>query len=155
MLQHSCRVMLKIVNIRHVNYRYYTGVGESLIHAEELGSNEVLIINCRFVLQSEAFQFSFASTNNGSLQFINCHFVKRNNRYYTATAMEQYLYHDYFTIRDSPLILLSDNITAEFNNCDFHGNNIDQILQTYGKTVNPINVVVRNTNYTATILTDD
>ena len=57
-----------------------------------------------------------------------------------------------FANKDPPLILLYDNINAEFNNCDFHGNNLEQILQTYGKILNPINVVVRNTNYTATIL---
>ena len=66
MLQHSYRVTLKIIHL-HVYNVYNKDKEVSFIHAEELGSNAVLILNCQFFLHSDAFQFSFASTNNGSL----------------------------------------------------------------------------------------
>ena len=156
MIQNFYRATLKIMNMNVKNdaYIYDTDFEEYFIHVKELGSNAVLIINCHFFSHSDTSLLSFASTSNGSLQFINCQFVKINTKYNTASVFTQYWPWGFTaSITDDPLILLHNNINVDFSNCDFHGNNIDQILQTNGKLVNPIIVVVRNANYTATILT--
>ena len=99
------------------------------IHAKELGANEVLIINCRFVstpvsLKLKVIQISmflFASTSNGSVEFVNCQFI---NNYNVLIG------------RDSVLIGLHDFINVKVNNCDFYANNEETILRAYGEKVN-------------------
>ena len=133
MLQNHYRVILKIINIQlqHKMYNY-----KSFIHAENLGTNEVFIINCEFVSNTYRHHlFFFTSTSNGSVQFTNCLFI--NNSIITIIN----------TI-DAVLIELHGFIKLEFNNCNFHQNTI---LQTQGTKVNPINVVIKNSNYTTTM----
>ena len=140
MLQNYYRVTLRIMNISLECER------PCFIHAKELGANEVLIINCRFVsnpvsLKLKVIQISmflFASTSNGSVEFVNCQFINNYN---------------VLIVRDSVLIRLRDFINIKVNNCDFHANNEETILHAYGEKVNQINVVIRNTNYIYTATT--
>ena len=136
MLQNYYRVALRIVNISLECER------PCFIHAKELGANEVLIINCRFfsnpVLVSYVKliqMFLFASTSNGSVEFVNCQFIN---------------YYNILIGGDSALIRLCDFINIKVNNCDFHANNEETILHAYGEKINQINVIIRNTNYVYT-----
>ena len=136
MLQNCYRVTLWIMNIRleYQKYQY-----RSFIHVEELGMNKVLIINCSFVSNSYSYldhMFFFASTSNGSVEFINCQFINNGINVLLKVV--------------GVLIVLDRFINVEFNNCDFHAFKENTILQAYGEEGNQINVVIRNTNYTAT-----
>ena len=135
-LQFSYKVTLTIVNMQ-IQDSIFTY--QSFIHAEELGINEVLIIDCRFVSDANyrTQLLLFSSTDNGSVQFTNCHFI--NNAILEVPDGQP------------TLIRLYASIQVEFNNCNFYGNNINEILESYGKSVNPINVVIRNTVYTTTV----
>ena len=65
MVQKSYGVTLKIANAQ---IQYYNDA--RIISAKELGTNEVLIINCQFISNEyNSYLFSFA---NGHVQFINC-----------------------------------------------------------------------------------
>ena len=77
MLQNSYRVTLRIINIRYQE-EYFDSL--TFIHAKELGRNDVLIIvNSRFVSNYyEKNLFLLASTNNATVQFTNCQFIKNN-----------------------------------------------------------------------------
>ena len=141
MLQNSYKVALRITNmqLQRIN---------GFIHAEELGSNEVLIVNCQFVSWSyDAHMLSFASTSDGSVKFINCHFINTDGALDSNHSMAST-----FMPRRPALIGIYESINVKFTNCDFHGNNVDQILETHGKSISPINLVIRNTNYTTSIL---
>ena len=137
MPQFSYKVTLTIVNMQILDSIF---TYQSFIHAEELGINEVLIIDCRFGSDvNYGMQLLlFSSTGNGSVQFTNCHFI--NN-----AILEH-------PIEQPTLIRLYESIQVEFNNCDFYGYFVNEILESYGKSVIPINVVVRNTVYTIAIL---
>ena len=136
-LQISYKIELRIINMQlHKT--------NGFIHAQELGSNKLLIINCQFI----SFKFGghlllFASTSNGSVQFINCQFI---------TSRGIFKYSLYFVHQLAAPIQLHESINVEFNNCYFQGNNVDQILQTHGTISSPINLVIRNTNYTSRYL---
>ena len=133
MLQKFYRVTLWIMNIRleYQKYQY-----RSFIHVQELGMNEVLIINCLFVSSYLDRMFFFSSASNGSVEFIKCQFI--NNDINVLLKL------------DGVLIELDRFINVEFNNCDFHAFKEDTILQAHGEEGNQINVVIRNTNYIAT-----
>ena len=145
MLQKSYRVALRInsMQLQRIN---------GFINVEELGSNEVIIVNCYFVSWSDDAQIlSFASTNNGSVEFINCHFLKNTVGAFAIDSITLA-----FVVRRPVLIGLYKSVNVEFNNCDFHGNNVDQILEAHGKIISPINLVIRNTNFTtSTLQTND
>ena len=136
MLQISYKVTLTIINIQAQDSLFSY---KSIIHAEELGTNEVLIIDCYFVSDTNHISqlLLFSSTCNGSVQFTNCRFI--NNVILEVPDAQ------------TTLVRLNGSIQAEFNNCDFYGN---KILESYGRSVNPINVVVRSTvyNYTTAML---
>ena len=136
MLQKSYRVTLMIKNMQ-VQDKLYDS--KSFIQAEELGTSELTIMNCQFISNLYTHQlFLFASTSNGSVRIFNCQFIDNtitNKDIYTVFSKEW-------------LIKLYKSIAIEIHNCNFHGKNSANILKTFGKNVNPINVVIRNTNYT-------
>ena len=135
MPQKHYKVMLKIANIRMQNKMYNH---KSFIHAKEVGTSEVLIINCQFVSNSyRGGMFIFSSTGNGSMQFINCQFI---NNYSVIKVLRS------ATI--SVLMELQNSINVEIINCNFHINNGDRLLQAYGSKVRPVNVLIRDTNFT-------
>ena len=140
MSQTSYKVTLTIINIQ-VQHNLFTY--PSFILAEELGTNEVLMINCQLfdsnIISYRSQLLLFSSTGNGSVQFTNCHFI--NNIYAN----------NIFGILGKHIIRLYESIQVEFNNCYFYGYFVDEILRSYGNSVNPINVVVRNTVYTVSM----
>ena len=127
MLQNYYRVTLRIMNIRLECNR------PCFIHAKKLGTNKVVIINSRFVSNPEEQMFLFASTSNGSVEFVNCQFI-----YYTINPLPK---------KDSALIRLCGFISVKVNNCNFYAYGAEMILHAYGEKVNQIYVVIRNTNY--------
>ena len=80
--------------------------------------------------------FLFASTSNGSVEFVNCQFI-----HHGINAVPE---------KDSALIRLRDFINVEVNNCDFYATSEEMILHAYGEKVNQVNLVIRNTNYVYT-----
>ena len=136
MLQKSYRVTLTIANMQ-VQHKLFDS--KSFIQANELGTNELVIISCQFVSNTYTDQlFLFASTSNGSVYICNCQFIDNiftEKDIYRVGASKKWL------------IKLYKSITVEFNSCNFHGKNVN-ILRTFGKNVNPMKVVIRNTNYT-------
>ena len=137
MLQNYYRVILRIMNIRLEYHRHHYA---SFIRAEKLGTNKVLIMNCRFVSNFRSYMdqmFFFASTSNGSVELVNCQFINNGiNLLQTGRGV---------------LVRLRDFINIKVTNCNFHSNSEETILQTYGEEVNQTNVIIRNTNFTATI----
>ena len=134
----SYKVTLTIINIQA---RRHAHVFKSLIRAE-IGTNEVLIINCRFVpvinypdINHYNEVILLSSKNNGSVQFTNCQFI--NNAVLEDPGAKY------------TLMRIHESIIVEYNDCDFYGNNENQILETYGHKLNSINLVIRNTVFTA------
>ena len=147
MFQNSYTVTLRIINMLIQNNKY-DDYYDSFIYAKELGKNEMLIINSRFVSNIYRNQlFYFSSTCNGSVEFHNCQFI--NNTHLSNSPIFIGGVNGINFIQDI-LIKLNERINAEFNNCTFHGNNDDEILLADGQNMNPANVVIRNTNYTTT-----
>ena len=135
-LQISYKIELRIINMQLHKINGF-------IHAEELGSNKLIMINCQFIsFRSGGHLLSFASTSNGSVQFINCQFI-------TSGGIFLYNRCPYFVHQLAAPIQLLESVNVEFNNCYFQGNNVDRILQTHGTISSPINLVIRNTNYTS------
>ena len=72
MIQKSYIVTLRIVNIQVHD-------ANQAISAKELGTNEVFIANSKFIsISYRNSLFSFTSSHNGSVKFINCQF--KNNK---------------------------------------------------------------------------
>ena len=140
MLQISYKVELRIINMQlHKT--------NGFIQADELGSNKLLIINCQFIsFKSGGHILSFGSTSNGSVQFINCQFIT------TDRLKGIVVYSSYWMHPLAAPVQLYESISVEFNNCNFYGNNIDQILETHGAILSPTNLVIKNTNYTTSFL---
>ena len=146
-LQNYYKVTLKIINII-VQGNTYEGYYSSFIYAEELGTSEVLIINSKFTSKFYKYQlFYFASTYNGSVCFINCHF--ENNKHLTNRHVYLGRNKDVYFINDV-LIKIDEIMNADFNNCNFYASTGDETLGAYGQTA----VIFRNTNYT-TIIGDE
>ena len=114
MFQDSYKVKFRILNMQARHYKYQYNMG--FLKAIALGKNEVLIIDSHFT--SNTFSnhlFFFSSTNNGSVQFINCQFM--NNSISKLNKITQPV-----------LINLYDHINVQFNNCNFHDSGV-KILQ--------------------------
>ena len=75
MYQVSYKVRLTIINLRVQVRQHVYMPFKSFIHAEELGINEMVIINCDFLLCSYDQPLLFSSTGNASVQFDNCQFI--------------------------------------------------------------------------------
>ena len=151
MVQDSYRVILKIMDTKIYHNYDTTAVNDSFIYKEELGANEVLMINCQFVGIIYAEQLlTFNSSKNGSVKFIHCQFMNNYNFYsifYTTmssnlqTGLHQYV--------KPSLIKLYLKVILEFNSCYFHTNNEQelQVLQVHGSSTNPATVVIKNTTF--------
>jgi len=88
---------------------------------------------------------SFASSRNGSVQFINCQFMN-NTLYY---ILDKTLW---WATTELSLIKLNQIVKIELMNCNFYANSIysAQVLQTHGNNTNPVTakVVIKNSNFT-------
>ena len=152
MFQDSYKVTLKMIDtkIQSTVHELADSDNDSLIHAGELGPNEILITNCQFVenLYVE-YLFIFASSNNGSVKFINCQFINNYNRattiYGTTNRIVQVGPHH----KQPALIKLNLSAILELKNCHLHANSERevQILQTNGDSRNPEIVVIKNTTF--------
>ena len=143
MFQTSYRVTLRIISMRVQNNEYYDYY-KAFIYGKELGTSEVLISDCQFISNIYRNQLiSFSSTSNGSVQFNDCSFENNKPSINMEIKIGDYIQNN--------LIKLYKQVNLEFNNCNFHGNNDQIIVQTDGRTANPANVVIRNTNYTTTM----
>jgi len=82
MLQNSYKVTLMIINIQLYDVTNNIVVGvkhDSFIYADELGANEVIIINSKLISYMYAQHlFFFASSSNGSVKFIDSQFVNNS-----------------------------------------------------------------------------
>ena len=146
MLQKSYKVTLKIINmqIQYNRYGFYFTYFDydslALIHVKELGTNEVIIINCQFISNIyETYLFTFTSSSNGNVQFIDCLFI--NNIHYIVSQTDILMEHALIKVN------LSDKI--EFKNCSFHGDDryISQILKSYGSSTNSAIVIIEDTYF--------
>ena len=152
MIQTTYTVSLRILNMQVHNNRYvykYHNTESSFIYAKELGTTEVMIINCHFISNIYQHQLFFlASTSNASVHFISCHFI--DNKPLSdkqSIHIQGHSNYNIFLVHDE-LIKLFERINVEFHNCKFHSKNDHTVLGTYGKRTNPRNIVIRNTNYT-------
>ena len=143
MLQKSYRVTLRIANIQLIFYH----TDQAIISVKELGTNEVFIENSKFILISnEICLFSFTSSCNGSVKFINCQF--KNNK------DDSFLYMQLPWLRkvNPSLIKVYSHVKIELNNCNFYAHNtqIAAILQMYNSNITTVTtyVVIKNTNFT-------
>ena len=105
MFQQSYIVTLKIVNakVQH-NKDYFMSVNE-------LGINEIFIISCQFISNLyETHLFSFASSNYGSIQFINCKFIDNADDYYLWLQNR---------LVNSSLITIYSHVKMKIMNCIF------------------------------------
>ena len=153
MLQDSYWVTVKIMDskINHALYKRTAAINDSFIYTEELGANELSIINCQFndIIYGEQL-LTFNSSKNGSVMFINCQFVNNFNMYnriYTVMSSNfQTGLHSYVT---SSLIKLYLNVRLELNNCYFHSDNQGevQVLQVRSSSTNPANVLIKNATF--------
>ena len=153
MFQDSYKVTLKMMNtkIQSTVHELANSDNDSLIYVGELGPNEVLITNCQFIENLYLEQlFSFASSSNGIVKFINCQFINNYNKatvtYSSTSRIVQFGPHH----KQPALIKLYLSAGLELKNCYFHANSEReiQILQTNGNSrINSENVVIKNTTF--------
>ena len=142
MLQKSYRVTLRIVNIQLKLYDI-----DQAISVKELGTNEVFIANSKFISISYKISlFSFTSSRNGSVKFINCQFKNNMDDGFL------YLQSPWLWKVKTSLIKLHSHVKIELNNCNFyaHSTQIAGILQMYNSNITTVTtyVVIKNTNFT-------
>ena len=144
MVQRSYGVTLKIAytQIQHCN--------EDIISVKELGTNEVLIINCQFISNKYSdYLFSFASSSSSNVQFINCQFI--NNRDANVQSSRQWIVP---TLPNPSLIELYPHVNIGFINCIFidYSMTTAGILQThYSMHAANIHVIIKNTSFTSRV----
>ena len=148
MLQKSYRVILKVTNMQFRIY-YNNHDIDQMIVAKELGTNEILIINCQFLLNYYEFHlFSFASSSGtyGSVKFVNCQFQNHGD------DIRVHLISPYARPVNPRLINVHPHVKMELNNCNFHiyGIQIAAILETYNRNATTIttHVIIKNTSFT-------
>ena len=151
MAQNTYTVTLRIANMQVQNNKFVAD-DKSFIYASELGTTEVIIVNCQFISNIYRDQLFFlASTSNANVHFYNCHFIN-NMPLSDKQHIRIQVNPDYKTfLVDDELIKLFGRINVEFSNCKFHSKNDDRVLGTYGKIVNPRSIVIQNTNFTTTM----
>ena len=153
MTQNSYRVTLKIVDtkLQYTIDKVSAGVNDSFIYAEEIGANEVLFINCRFIENDYIHQmFLFTSSSNGSIEFINCQFINNLNLHNLMyTVLHRTMQVGPRRYVKPTLIKLYLTIRLELMDCYFHANSEHdvQVLQTHGIITNPAIVVIKNTTF--------
>ena len=142
MIQQSYIVILKIVNIQF-DYNYY----DEFISSENLGRNEMLLINSKFIYRLQQISlFSFDSSSNGSVTFINCQFEKES-----VISLGLYFgFHNEIS-RLLFFIMVHSHINLELNNCNFYVQTIKPatILHSHNIYSNrATHVLIKNTNFT-------
>ena len=153
MLQDSYRVTLKIINTRlkYTIDKASAGINDSFIFAEELGANEVLLVNCQFIENDYRHQlFLFTSTKNGSVQFINCQFMNNLNLHNLMyTTLHKTMQIGPRRYIKPTLIKIYLNVRLLFKDCYFHAKSEHdvQVLQANGSRTNPASVVIKNTTF--------
>ena len=81
LLQTSYRVTLSIMNML-VQNKHYDSIYKSFVYVKELGTSELLIINCQFVSNIYRYRlFYFNSTRSGIVQFSHCQFKDKQYAY--------------------------------------------------------------------------
>ena len=100
----------------------------------------MLIINCHFISNSYVSHlFLFASSKNGSVQFINCQFIDNKLTYKSLWISPS-------------LIKLNQIVKIELFGCNFYASSSypAQVLQTHGNNTDPATtqVVIKTTNFT-------
>ena len=148
MLQKSYRVILKVTNMQFRIY-YNNHDIDQMIVAKELGTNEIFIINCQFLLNYYEFHlFSFASSSGsyGSVKFVNCQFQNHGD------DIRVHSISPYPWPVNPRLINVHPHVKMELNNCNFHicGIQIAAILETYNRNATAIttHVIIKNTSFT-------
>ena len=141
MIQQSYIVILKIVDIQF-DYNYY----DEIISSENLGINKIFLINCQFIYKLQHITlFSFASSSNGSVTFINCQFEKDR-----AISLGSQLGHRN-EIQRLLFIMVHSHINLEINNCNFYVQRIGPATILYSHNIysgRPTHVFIKNTNFT-------
>ena len=139
MLQMSYIVTLKIINVKFDHdYSYST----QIIIAENLGSNNLLIINCQFISNTYINSFIFNSSSNGSVKFINCQFeIYRENFVGIQWGYEM----------NPALIELYLYVSLQLNHCNVfsHSTKSRTIVQTYNSNKDSVitQVLIKNTTF--------
>ena len=149
-VQGSYKVTVKIADTLLHNTEHKP-TDDPLIYVDELGFNEVMLINCQFIKNVYTDHLLlFSSSSNGSVKFINCQFINNVN-FYTMVYITM---HNIMQV--SPrryvkpaLIKLHLNVRLEFENCRFYANSEHeaQIVQAHGSGTNPATVVIKNTTF--------
>ena len=106
----------------------------------------MFIANSKFISISYKISlFSFTSSHNGSVKFINCQF--KNNK-----GISFYLQSPWpWKLINPSLIKLHSHVKIELNNCIFYAHNIQTatILQMYNSNITTVTTqVVKNTSFT-------
>lgn len=121
-----------------------------------MGPSEVIVKNCQFIKNMYAEHlFFFASSSNGSVRFIDCHFINNSNFYsmfYIALHNLQLGPRRYVK---PALIKIHLSVRLEFKNCYFQADSEydGQVLQAHGSSRNPATIVVDNTTFSYYIST--
>ena len=140
MIQQSYIVILKIVNIQF-DYNY----DDEIISSENLGRNEIFLINCHFIYKLQQINlFSFNSSSNGSVTFINCTWWFKKDRVIPQLGHR-------IEISRLLFIVVHSHINLELNNCNFYVQTIRPATILYSHNVysnEATHVLIKNTNFT-------
>ena len=142
MLQKSYKVTLKIVNAQ-VQHNHQS---DHFISAKELGISAVLIMNYQFISNVyEEYFLLFASSSNGSVQFIDCEFFNNKDDF------NLYLRSPWPWIKLNPsLMKLYSHVKMEIINCKF-ASQTTEILQVYSNITTACttsaHVLIKNTSF--------
>jgi len=146
MIQQSFMVTLKIVNIQFDYYYYYDYDDNNIISSENLGKNQVFLINCKIFWKTIFVSlFSFVSSSNGQIKFINCKF---ENSRETFWGLDYNLYQ----FKQRSVIHVYSHVNVEINNCTFHAHSkqTGTILWTHDNYSNKATqVLIKNTIFTS------
>ena len=150
MFQKSYRVILKVTNMQFRIYYNYHDIDQMIV-SKELGTNEILMINCQFLFNCFKFHlFSFASSSDGygSVKFVNCQF-KNDEDDIRVHLISPYAWP--WKKVNPRLINVHPHVNMELNNCNFHVYDIQTaaILETYNRNATTIttHVIISFTLY--------
>ena len=152
MVQGSYKVTMKMTDTL-LRYTVHKPTDDPLISIDELGANEVLLINCQFIKNVYTDQMLlFSGSSNGSVKLIDCQFISNANFY----TMVYIVMHNVMQVSPHQyvkpaLIKLHMNVRLELENCRFHSNSEReaQIIQALGmcNSTNPVTIVIKNTTF--------
>ena len=154
MIQYSYKVTIKLMDtqMQYITHTPQDCNTHSLIYAEELGDNRLIISNCQFIQNFYTDSLLiFVSSNNGSVEFLKCRFADNFN-FYTIIYSAMYNYMQVGPDRcvKPALIKLYLSVRLKFDNCNFNAESVHeaQVLQTHGSSSTyPATVVIKNTTF--------